>query len=210
MSKKSIFFIFILFIIYFIFSSISYSKSISTELQNNLFRLHIIANSDSEEDQALKLYIRDNLVKYLEQYTFKNKEEMISFLNNNKSEIEQQIKSYIEEKGFSYTFSIEIGRSFFPKKEYGNIIVPSGLYDGIKIKIGKAEGKNWWCILFPPMCLIDSSTCEITESSETILENSLNDETFSILFSETPEYNFKFKIVDFFNNLWISKNRTKV
>lgn len=201
MSKKNIISILLLFFLYFIFSSFSYSASISKELKNNLFRLHIIANSDSKEDQTLKLHVRDNLIKYLEQYTFKNKSEMISFLLAHKSEIEENIKTSIEEEGFSYNFSLEIGNSFFPKKEYANIVVPSGLYDGIKIKIGNAEGQNWWCVLFPPMCLIDSSTCKLTENSEELLESSLDAETYSLLFSETPEYKFKFKIVDFLNQL---------
>ena len=79
--------------------------------------------------------------------------------------------------------------------------MPSGYYDGLKIKIGKAEGKNWWCVLFPPMCLINKSTCELPEESELILENSLSEECNSIVSSDTQKYKFKFKIVDFFNNI---------
>ena len=77
MSKKSILFIFILFILYFLFYSISYSYNISSELKENLFRLHIIANSDSTEDQNLKLHVRDNLLSFLQNFNFKNKNEMI-------------------------------------------------------------------------------------------------------------------------------------
>ena len=73
-------------------------------------------------------------------------------------ELNQVIQSAINQKGYNYNFTIEIGNSFFPQKKYENIILPSGYYDGLKIKIGKAEGKNWWCVLFPPMCLINEST----------------------------------------------------
>lgn len=201
MKLKKLLIIFILFLLYFIFNSISYSYSISNDLEKNLFRLHIIANSDSEEDQNLKLYVRDNIINYLKKYQFSNKNELINFLNEHSAELNEVIKSSIVQKGYNYSFTIEIGNSFFPQKKYENIILPSGYYDGLKIKIGKAEGKNWWCVLFPPMCLINKSTCELPEESELILENSLSEECNSIVSSDTQKYKFKFKIVDFFNNI---------
>ena len=201
MKFKKLLIIFVLFLLYFIFNSISYSFSISHDLESNLFRLHIIANSDSEEDQNLKLFVRDNVINYLKNYQFLNKNELITFLKTQEKELNQVIQSAINQKGYNYNFTIEIGNSFFPQKKYENIILPSGYYDGLKIKIGKAEGKNWWCVLFPPMCLINESTCELTEESELILENSLSEECNSIVSSDTKKYKFKFKIVDFFNNL---------
>lgn len=142
MSKKNILIITLLFIIYFIFYSFSYSYSVSQELQENIFRLHIIANSDSEEDQNLKLYVRDKVIEYLHQFSFKSKENLISFLNENISEIEKVVQSAIQEKGYSYPFSIEISNSFFPQKDYNNIHLPSGSYDGLKIKIGESNRKK--------------------------------------------------------------------
>lgn len=201
MKLKKLLIIFILFLLYFIFNSISYSYSISNDLEKNLFRLHIIANSDSEEDQNLKLFVRDNVVDFLKKYKFSNKNELINFIQNHENELNEIIQSSINQKGYNYNFSIEIGNSFFPQKKYENIILPSGYYDGLKIKIGKAEGKNWWCVLFPPMCLINKSTCELPEESELILENSLSEECNSIVSSDTKKYKFKFKIVDFFNNI---------
>lgn len=201
MKPKKILIVFILFLLYFIFNSISYSYSISNDLEKNLFRLHIIANSDSDEDQNLKLYIRNNVINYLKNYKFSNKKELITFLKEHENELNQIIQSSINQKGYNYNFSIEIGNSFFPQKKYENIILPSGYYDGLKIKLGKAEGKNWWCVLFPPMCLINESTCELPKESELILENSLSEESNSIVSSDTQKYKFKFKIVDFFNNL---------
>lgn len=201
MKLKKLLIIFILFLLYFIFNSISYSYSISNNLEESLFRLHIIANSDSEEDQNLKLFVRDNIINYLKNYKFSNKEELITFLNEHETELNEIIKSSIAQKGYNYNFSFEIGNSFFPQKKYENIILPSGYYDGLKIKIGKAEGKNWWCVLFPPMCLINESTCELPEESELFLQNSLSEESNSVVSSDTQKYKFKFKIVDFFNNL---------
>lgn len=201
MSKKSFFIIIFFFILYFIVYSFSYSYSISKELKSNIFRLHIIANSNSDVDQDLKLFIRDNIINYLNQFSFKNKAELIEFLNTHKSEIENIVQKSISEKGFTYSFSISIGTSFFPQKIYSNITMPSGVYDGLQIKLGKASGKNWWCVLFPPMCLIDSTTCELPNESKSILTESINQETYSILTSKSPSYQFKFKIIDWINNL---------
>lgn len=201
MKLKKMLIIFVLFLLYFIFNSISYSYSISNDLEKNLFRLHIIANSDSEEDQNLKLFVRDNVINYLKNYQFSDKNELINFLKTHENELNQVIQSAINQKGYNYNFTIEIGNSFFPQKKYENIVLPSGYYDGLKIKIGKAEGKNWWCVLFPPMCLINESTCELPVESELILENSLSEECNSIVASNNQNYKFKFKIVDFLNSL---------
>lgn len=201
MNAKKIFIILFLFIFYFIFYSFSYSYSVSNNLEDTLFRLHVIANSDSKEDQDLKIYIRDKVVTYLKNFSFNNKKELIEFLNSHQSELQQIIDSAIAEQGYQYTASFEIGNSYYPQKKYENIILPSGYYDGLKIKIGKAEGKNWWCVLFPPMCLIDSSTCELSEESEIILENTLSNESNSLVSSNESNYKFKFKLVDFINNL---------
>lgn len=201
MKNKKILLILIIFILYFIFYSFSYSYSISNDLEKNLFRLHILANSDSTEDQELKLYVRNKVIDYLHQYSFNNKSELITFLNNNHLSLQKVIDHAIKEKGYSYTSSFEIENSFYPQKQYENITLPAGNYDGLKIKIGKAEGKNWWCVLFPPMCLINNSTCSLPEESEILLDNSLTEESCSVISSNSSKYKFKFKIIEFINNL---------
>ena len=199
MKLKSILLIIFLFILYFIFFSLSYSHSVSSDLEKELFRLHIIANSDSKEDQELKIYVRDKVVAYLNSFSFKSKKGLITYLSNHQDDLQAVIQSAISEKGFSYPSTIEIGNSLYPKKEYRNVMLPSGFYDGLKIKIGNASGQNWWCVLFPPMCLIDESTCKLPEESELILQKNLPAETSSVITSQTPAYKFKFKIIDFFN-----------
>lgn len=201
MKLKSILIMLFLFIVYFIFYSISYSYSVSDDLEEELFRLHIIANSDSEEDQTLKIAVRDNIVNYLNTLSFTTKNELVNYLSNNKDEIQHIVQNTIKENGYNYSSTIEIGNSFYPQKVYENVTLPSGYYDGLRIKIGNAEGKNWWCVLFPPMCLINKTTCELPEESELILQNTLSEETNSVITSSTSTYKFKFKIIDFLNNL---------
>lgn len=202
MKLKNLLLVVLLFLLYFIFYSISYSHSVSSDLEEKLFRLHIIANSNSEEDQDLKIYVRDCVVDYLNSFNFETKEQLISFISENKDELNSVVQEAISAKGYTYSSSIEIGNEFYPLKKYSNLILPSGNYDGMKIKIGNANGKNWWCVLFPPMCLIDESTCELSKDSKYLLENSISPETKSVI-SETshPAYKFKFKIINFINNL---------
>ena len=101
MKNKKILLILIIFIFYFIFYSFSYSYSISNDLEKNLFRLHILANSDSTEDQELKLYVRNKVIDYLHQYSFNNKSELITFLNNNQLSLQKVIDDAIKEKGIA-------------------------------------------------------------------------------------------------------------
>ena len=134
-------------------------------------------------------------------FNLSNKEDTILHLKNHQTDIETIISNIIKENGFDYTFQFEISNSFYPAKKYNSITLPSGNYDGLQIKLGNAKGENWWCILFPPMCLINSSTCELEENSNELLSNNLSNETTHIIQSSEPKYKFKFKIIDFINNL---------
>ena len=149
----------------------------------------------------MKIKVRDKIINHLQTFSFNNKEDLINYISTHQETINNIVQETISENGFSYCSTIEIGNSFYPKKIYNNITLPSGNYDGLKIKIGSATGKNWWCILFPPMCLIDESTCKITNESENILNDNLSKESSSVIFSNTTNYKFKFKIIDFINNL---------
>ena len=177
------------------------THSISNNLEENLFRLRVVANSNSKIDQDLKIKVRNSILNYLSKFNLSNKEETILHLKNHQTDIETIISNIIKENGFDYTFQFEISNSFYPAKKYNSITLPSGNYDGLQIKLGNAKGENWWCILFPPMCLINSSTCELEENSNELLSNNLSNETTHIIQSSEPKYKFKFKIIDFINNL---------
>lgn len=116
MKFKSTILIFLLFIIYFTFNSFSYSRSISNNLEENLFRLRVVANSNSEIDQNLKLKVRNNILEYLSQFSFNNKQETISHLQTHKSDLEKIISTTITENGFNYNFEYTISNSFYPCK----------------------------------------------------------------------------------------------
>lgn len=209
--KKKLNFIFILTILIFLYItllSFNYSQAISTNLSDSVFRLHIIANSDSSADQELKLKVRDNIIKYMNTLTASssNKSEVISIASNHLNSFKEIALNTIKENGYNYNVNVEIGNFYFPTKTYGDISFPSGNYDALKIEIGEAIGQNWWCVLFPPLCFVNSSTGIIPDDSKNTLKDTINSESYEIINEgnssndNTSDIKIKFKIIEFFNN----------
>lgn len=198
---KKFLIIFILLLIYLFFYVFSYASNISNSLENNIFRLHILANSDSLEDQSLKLKVRDNIISYLEKKcdNCNSKSDFIDVVNSNIENLKMIAQDTILEYGFNYSIELEIDNFYFPSKYYGNISLPAGYYDGLKIKIGDAEGQNWWCSLFPPLCFTDVSSGIIDEESEENLKENISGEEFSVISSSNGIYKLKFKLIEFLN-----------
>ena len=195
----------ILIILLFIYTAIcaySYVQAVSSDLKDSVFRLHVIANSDSEEDQNLKYLVRDNLLDYMNKICMNctSKEDAIKIANLNIDEFKKIADNTIKNEGFDYKVNVEIGEFNFPTKNYGDISLPAGLYDALKVEIGEANGHNWWCVMFPPLCFVDISSGTVPESSKKVLENELSDEEFALI-SETDEsdINFKFKLLELFS-----------
>lgn len=209
--KKKLNFIFILTILVFIYIallSFNYSKAISSNLSDSVFRLHIIANSDSSADQELKLKVRDKIIEYMNTLTSNSsdKKDVISIVNNHLDSFKEIALNTIKENGYNYDVNIEIGNFHFPTKSYGDISFPAGNYDSLKIEIGDAIGQNWWCVLFPPLCFVNSSTGVVPDDSKNTLKENINSESYEIISEgnnsndNTSDIKIKFKIIEFFNN----------
>lgn len=187
----------------FIFISISsYAHTVSENLSDNFFRLHILANSNSEVDQNLKLKVRDAIIEYMNSQDFSesSKAEVISIVEKDLENYKVIAEKVILDMGFDYPISVEIGNFHFPTKVYGNISLPAGYYDALRIKIGNAEGQNWWCSLFPPLCFVDISSGVIDENSKDNLRENLSDEEFAIVTSNSEKIKLKFKFLEIFSN----------
>ena len=191
---------FLLFI-YTSICAISYAQNISTDIADNVFRLHVIANSDSKEDQDLKYIVRDNLLSYMNEIcsNCETKQEAINIVTENKDKFEEIAKSTIKEQGFSYDVKINIGNFEFPTKNYGDISLPAGYYDALRVEIGEAKGQNWWCVMFPPLCFVDVTSGVVPEESKEVMEDNLDEEEFALVSnSSNNELQFKFKLIEFF------------
>lgn len=192
---------FLLFI-YTTICALSYAQNISTDIANNVFRLHVIANSDIKEDQDLKYKVRNNLLSYMNEIckNCETKQEAISLVEENKENFKQIALETIKSEGFSYDVNINIGNFEFPTKDYGDISLPAGFYDALRVEIGEAKGQNWWCVMFPPLCFVDVTSGVVPEESKELLENNLSEEEFALVSdSYDSEIQFKFKLLEFFN-----------
>ncbi len=193
-----------LFFVYTTICAISYANNVSTDIADSVFRLHVIANSDSDVDQNLKYTVRDKLLEYMNTLCVDciSKEEAISIANQHIEDFKQIALSTIKDEGFNYSVNVRIGNFEFPTKHYGDISLPSGYYDALRVEIGEAKGQNWWCVMFPPLCFTDVSSGIVPEESKEDLEDALTDEEFSIVSDNDSNFGFqlKFKILEILNN----------
>ena len=210
-SRICLILIFLLFI-YIIFRAQSYSNAVSSELSNSVFRLHVLANSDSEEDQQLKLKVRDALLSYMNTLSSNcnTKEEAIQIATQHQNEFQTIAENVIVENGYNYPVQIKINNFYFPTKSYGDISLPAGYYDALRVEIGNAKGKNWWCVMFPSLCFIDISSGIVDSEGKEKLENNLDSESYELISESktSTEFKLKFKLLEVFshNGLFTAKN----
>ncbi len=200
---KKIFILSVLLLLFIIISAFSYVNAISTHLSESVFRLHILANSNSVEDQNLKYKVRDRIIDYMNSLTkdCSSKQDVIQVAKQNLTNFENIAKEVITESGYNYNVSVSIDNVSFPTKTYGDISLPAGFYDALQIKIGNSNGQNWWCVMFPPLCFVDISSGIVPEESKQMMKSELSDEEFQIVSKHTPEMNFKFKLIELFTNM---------
>lgn len=190
--------------IFVFFSAYSYVTAVSKNISDSVFRLHVIANSDSDEDQALKLKVRDKLLEYMNSLcaNTSSKEDAMRIANEHIDDFSKIVKDVISENGYDYDVEISVGECDFPTKNYGDVSLPAGIYDALRVKIGSANGHNWWCVMFPPLCFVDVSSGIVPEESKELLEDTMSDEEFDLITESdnNSEMNFKFKLVELFEN----------
>lgn len=200
---KAIIILSVLLFLYTTICAISYAENVSTDIAESVFRLHILANSDSKEDQELKIKVRNFLLDYMNSLcsNCKSKEEAIILVEQNKEKFREIALNTVKENGYNYDVKINIGNFQFPTKNYGDISLPAGFYDALRVEIGEAKGQNWWCVMFPPLCFVDISSGIVPDESKKLMEDNLSEEEFALVSdSFSTEIQFKFKILEFFTN----------
>lgn len=131
-----------------------------TKKRTDLIRLHVIANSDSPQDQALKLSVRDQLLASFGQAIQETSslEEARIVINESLDDLEAAALSEIHRQGYDYPVKAQLGTFTFPTKAYGDMVYPAGSYEALRLVIGEGKGANWWCVMFPPLCFVDISS----------------------------------------------------
>lgn len=155
----------------------------------NLIRFHVLANSDSPEDQELKLKVRDKVISAMskELEESRNVDETRQILKDNLVNIKEVAKTEIKENGKTYDVNVSLEEQAFPTKRYGNVVFPAGIYEALRIEIGKATGQNWWCVMFPPLCFVDVKHGLTDEKTQQELKNALTEEEYYLIYSDVNQ-----------------------
>ena len=193
----------ILLFFYIGISAISYATTVSSNISDSVFRLHVLANSDSEEDQNLKYKVRDALIAYLEDIAkhTSSKEEVMQLVTEHLQDFETIAKQIITQNGYAYDVTVEVGNFDFPTKNYGDISLPAGYYDALRVKIGEAKGQNWWCVMFPPLCFVNVTSGIVPEESKETMKENLNEEEYALISNQdSSTVQFKFKLIEWLQN----------
>ena len=195
----------VLFSIYVFICAFSYANAVSTNIADSVFRLHVIANSDTEEDQNLKYLVRDALIEYMNSISNKciSRKEAISIAESHQDDFYTIAHQIISDNGYNYDVNINIGNFAFPTKNYGDISLPAGYYDALRVEIGNANGQNWWCVMFPPLCFVDVSSGIVPNDSKDLLQDNMSNEEYDLITNsnDNSSLTFKFKIVELFENI---------
>lgn len=174
------------------------------QLKENLIRLHVVANSDTQEDQSLKLRVKDAIIANLEPVMSNaaSKSEAQAYLAEHLAGITQIAYDTIRTEGYDYPVSVSLAEEAFPTRQYDTFSLPAGVYDALRIKIGQAEGKNWWCVAFPTLCIPKTSDGFIEAAAEAGLDASV-----CSCLSET--YNIRFFLLEKLGQLQIFLRRAR-
>jgi stage II sporulation protein R len=184
------------------------------DISSKLIRLHVIANSDSPEDQALKLKVRDTIVKAIENELedVEDIQESREYIKNHLKEIEQIAKMEVQKEGKDYDVKALFGKFAFPVKTYGYVTLPAGEYEALRIIIGEGGGKNWWCVLFPPLCFVDITRGVPKDEAKIQLSKFLTQEEINAI--QTASYpddvpiEVRFKVVEWWKTAKCKINKT--
>ncbi|MFR1766306.1 MAG: stage II sporulation protein R [Lachnospira sp.] len=200
-------FLFITIIVSALLSCYSFGfSSKENELQKNIasqiVRFHVRANSDSDSDQQLKLKVKDEIITYLRPMLEKSKslEESKQILSRHTDDIKSKAESVLKKEGSTQSVSVYFENSYFPMKTYGDVTFPPGVYEAFRIDIGESTGRNWWCVLYPPLCFVDATYGVLPQDSKDTLKNILTDEEYNAITDKQCKY--KFKYLTFLNDLF--------
>lgn len=198
-------------------SSDSSNDKMLDSISSKIIRFHVIANSDSDKDQNLKLKVKDAVIKYLFPKLSNSKSiaQSREILKENDTNIKNIALKVIHDNGYCYTVSSTLSHENFPVKSYGNITLPEGNYEAYRIIIGSGQGRNWWCVMFPPLCFIDVTKGNVSENeTKSSMEKVLSKDEYNYIDnskaakshnsgkSSKPKIQFRFKIVDLIDKIF--------
>lgn len=169
------------------------------KIYDTVVRLHVLANSDSEQDQALKLQVRDEVLRVTGPMLkdCKSRDEAVAVLQEHGDEIRDAAQAVVKAQGYDYPVSILLGKEQYPTRNYENCCFPGGTYVSMRVCIGEAEGQNWWCVLFPPLCLGAASAQDGDSNEDAFISVGLTGEQYKVITeTDNVKYRIRFKVLE--------------
>jgi stage II sporulation protein R len=185
----------------------STAESSETDLASRLIRFHVIANSDSPEDQALKLKVRDAVLEYISPKLKDSKsiDESREIIKDNDGSIKKIAADTINTNNYKYNVTTSLSNEYFPVKSYGNITLPQGKYEAYRIIIGTGNGKNWWCVMFPPLCFVDIAVDDTSfKKIDGEMKKYLTSDEYAMVCADKKDIKVKFKVVEIIKKLMVN------
>lgn len=175
-------------------------EQLAEALSDKIIRFHVLANSDSQEDQELKLQVRDAVGAYLHRELAEADDAGDSrrIIRQDMRKIAEYAENMIKTQGYDYPVRAALVKTDFPEKTYGDFTFPAGKYEALRLTIGQGKGKNWWCVMYPNMCFQGSVYEVVEEEAEEALQQVLTEEEYKAL-QENGEFEVKFKWLTFLN-----------
>lgn len=186
------------------------------DYKDKLIRFHVIANSDSDKDQKLKLKVRDEVISYLQPKLENSNsiEESEKIIKNEYKTLENISKKVISKNGYNYIVKVGLEYSNFPAKQYSSVVLPAGKYKALRIIIGEGKGKNWWCVMFPPLCFVDEQNNVIDKETDEKLKKVLTKDEYELIVEKDKKninnLQIKFKIVEVFQKILNLEKEDKI
>ncbi|MCI8536823.1 MAG: stage II sporulation protein R [Hungatella sp.] len=170
--------------------------NLNERIAPQLLRFHVLANSNSQKDQQLKTELKSLLLEKLQDCPANSKEEICTYIREHKQELETYANTYLTDKGCNYGANISVTQAYFPTKSYGDLVLPCGTYDTVQVELGDARGRNWWCVLYPRLCFIDSTHAILPEDSRQELKNILSEEDYYAVLEDPIQIRFRLKLLE--------------
>lgn len=179
----------------------SNTQELQSTLAKKIIRFHVIADNDTDEAQQLKIKVKNETLKYMKTLLTgtQDLDTTREVLENNLENIKNFAQDVVDREGYEYNVSTEFENCYFPIKEYGSLIFPAGYYDALKIKLGKAEGRNWWCVMYPNLCFVEGTYAVVNDEVKETLEGMLTPDEYHMLLKGNNT-KISFKYLKFLNN----------
>ncbi|WP_343248164.1 stage II sporulation protein R [Diplocloster hominis] len=176
------------------------AQQIQQGIASQIIRFHVIANSDTDQDQALKLKVKSEIVRYMQSILTDADDinQTRNMIQAHLNDIVLLAETIIQEEGYQYPVTAKLEQAYFPIKTYGDCTFPEGYYEALRVEIGKAQGKNWWCVLYPNLCFVDAAHAVVPEEEKQMLKNVLTEQEYESVTGE-PEVRISFKYLTFLN-----------